>query len=350
MNLKLSFLIALIASGLLLTSWEAHWRNQGIQPEYEDTKALWAVQRAKVESLGPDDVVLTGSSRVLFDVQVHVWEEQTGRQPIQLASAGSNPIPAFHDLVEHSDYIGTVVVGVTPGLFFASTDPKDFGWNRMQSRVEHYHDRTYAQRLNHWLDMPLQANLAFLRNDDEDWTDDLDMKSLLFGVRWGDRGGPFFPPFYRFQDIDLDRNVAMKDKTVKDTAFAGTIINAWKAFMSAGGPPPDVEGTTAYFLADLEKFKARGGKVILVRCPSSAGLRHGEAEFLSRDKFWQYLVDKAQVPAYHFEDYPELNQYFCPEWSHLSHPDAQTFTKDLTQILIKDGVISKTKETYEQNN
>lgn len=324
-----------------LTAWELYWRSKGYKPGIEDNKELWAVQRCRVEYASESDIVLLGDSRILFDIQLDAWEKETGIRPIQLASAGTTPLPAFHDLVENTDFKGTVLMSVHPIIFFFSTSETDFLWRRIKARIDHYEDRTYAQRLNHLLDIPLQKTFTFMRADDEDWTDDLDLKTLLSNVQAGNRtGGPQYPPFYRFQDIALDRNVKMFDKVVTDTAFANSIIKAWTFQGPEPMPPPDKEGTMAYFLKDLKKFKARGGRVIFVRFPSSGGLLQFEKEMFSRENFWEVIVDSANVPAYHFEDYEALNQFYCPEWSHLSAPDASTFTTELARILKKDQVIN----------
>jgi hypothetical protein len=340
MNLKKSLLIALIVGIAAITSWELFWRSKGFEPGLEDTKELWAVQRSRVDKADNNDIVLLGDSRMLFDIQLDPWEEETGVRPIQLASAGTTPLPAFHDLVENTEFSGTAVISVHPIIFFFSTQESDFLWNRIKSRIDHFYDRTYAQRLNHILDIPLQRSFTFMRADDEDWTDDLDLKTLLGNVRLGDRTIGGYPPFYRFQDIEIDRNVKMFDKVVKDTAFANSIIKAWTYQGPEPMPPPDKAGTTAFFLKDLEKFKARGGKVILIRFPSSGGLLQFENEVFSRENYWEEIVAAADVPAYHFEDYEQLNQFYCPEWSHLSAQDASTFTTELARILIKDQVIN----------
>ena len=60
----------------------------------------------------------------------------------------------------------------------------------------------------------------------------------------------------------------------------------------------------------------------------------------SRENYWESIVEAADVPAYHFEDYEALNQFYCPEWSHLSARDASTFTTELARILKKDQVIN----------
>jgi len=344
MNLKKSFIITAILSVVTLGAWEFYWRSQGYYPGLEDDKELWALQRAKLDNASKDDVVLLGSSRVLFDFQLNEWEQVTGKRPIQLAAAGTTPLPPFHDIVQNSDFNGTVIVGVTPGLFFSTTYPLAMFWNRVQTRIDYYYDRTYAQRLNHKISVPLQNNLAFLASDEEDWTDDLDLKTLLKRIKIGNRISASMPPFYRFQDIYKDRNVEMKNKTATDTSFANTIKRVWGFYGELmRDHPPEKEATMAFFLEDARKFKARGGNLILVRCPSTGAVRKGESMGLPRDQFWDDLIAQSKLPGYHFEDYEKFKNLECPEWSHLSAEDARMFTTEIANIMMKDGVINNSK-------
>jgi hypothetical protein len=344
MNLKKTLIIASIVGVFAVGAWELFWRSKGYYPDLDDDKHLWALNRAKVDKATESDVILVGSSRVLFDFQLKEWKELTGIQPLQLANAGASPLPIFNDIVEHSDFKGTVIVGVTPPLFFSTTFPKAPPMARAISRTKFFHDRTYAQRLNYSLSVPLQNTFAFLCDDEEGWYDDINLKALLKTIQMEKRtAGPEMPPFYRFQDIDYDRNVRMKDRVVTDTAFANSIKKVWKFFMFGDMPPPDKEGTIAYFIKDLKKFQARGGKVILVRLPSSGFFHELETHGFNRKEYWDVLVEQANVPAYHYTDYTELTGFDTPEWSHLSGPDASVFTERFVNILMKDKVIPTAK-------
>ena len=97
------------------------------------------------------------------------------------------------------------------------------------------------------------------------------------------------------------------------------------------------------FLKDAEKFKARGGNLILIRCPSSGGTRVRESHELPRKDFWDDLVQQANVKSYHFEDYEQFKNLKCPEWSHLSAKDARYFTTELAKIMIEDKAITNSK-------
>ena len=112
MNLKKSFILAIVLALIGLISWESYWRSK---PEFykavlEDDRYLWAEHRAKVEKATKEDVIILGSSRAYFDIQVAQWKNETGKEPLQLASTGSSPLPTFHDIVNNTEFNGTIIV------------------------------------------------------------------------------------------------------------------------------------------------------------------------------------------------------------------------------------------------
>lgn len=330
--------VALIV--LILGAWEYTTRQMGFGAWVEDDKHLWAEQRAKVERATSDDVVLIGSSRVLFDIQLDMWEAETGRKPIMLALPGSNSVPVFKDIVERTEFAGTLVVGVTPGLYFSPPIEQIPPWSRPMARVNHYYKRTYAQRTGHWLSQPLQRTFAFLQNDDDTFYNDLDLRTLIARIPLKPRiDGE--PPFPFFGYVDRDRNMQMIDRVTQDTTYAQMIQKVWAFFASHPRTPEEIaKGRDAEIGISrglVEKFKARGGKIIFVRCPSSGRLIMGENKAFPRETFWDALITATGCPGYYFEDYPLLSKYTCPEWSHLSTPDAKNFTRDLVRQMKQDG-------------
>lgn len=346
MNHKKALLTATVLSIAMLTGWELYWRTQGKVPMMQNDKDLFAVQRARLDDYTKDDYVIVGDSRIMFDVQLAIWETQTGKRPLQLAMCGTTPLPMFRDIVRNSNFNGTVLVSVTPDLFFSTTFPQAPPVSGIQEQIDYYYKRTYAQRFNHWLSLPLQRNVAMVHSHEDLITGNFDLRSLIENIRLGNRTGkPMFPPFYEFANITEDRNTRMLERTVNDTAFANSIKKVWQFFgeMEKNGPPPDKEGTMAYFLEDLKLFKQRGGRAILLRCPSSGTYRNMEAKNFPRAQFWDELVKKAEVPAYHFEDYEAFKKLPCPEESHLSASDADFFTAELIKLLKADGLIPNPK-------
>ncbi|TNJ43202.1 hypothetical protein KFZ70_10960 [Tamlana fucoidanivorans] len=339
MKLKNSLIIAIVISLLGTVTWELYWRSKGVKPSIDGNDALWAVERAKVDRLSKDDFVIIGSSRVHFDIQLDIWEEKIGNKPIQLAMGGSSPLPVFHDIVHTTNFNGTILVGVTPPLFFSTTFPKADSWKRPQTNVDYFHNRTYAQRLNHQLSIPLQNSFAFI--SETKGIDGINLKEFISKVKIGTRAEKprEMPPFHDFSTITIDRNVRMKKRMEIDTAYANSVKHVWEFFFKSDGPLPDKKSTMAFFLKDLEKFKEKGGNVILLRCPSSDVFRELEKKITPRDTVWDDLVAKAAVKSYHFEDYPQLQNLDLPEWSHLKAEHADYFTKELIKILKQDNAI-----------
>ena len=343
MKLKQSLIIAVVLAILSIMTWEFYWRSQGYYPDYDNDDALWANQRVRVNTATSDDVILIGSSRIHFDVQLDVWEKNTGIRPIQLAHPGSSPIPVFNDLANKTDYNGTIVVGVTPGLFFSGTTTEVRPYRSSNNKVEYFYNQTYAQRLNHKLSIPFQKYFAFI--SDQDGISGIKLEALLNKISIGNRIEEGFPPFPKFSDVSLDRNLRMTSKTVTDTSFANMIKKVW-SYKSADTTAPknlDKKGVISLFKKDAKTFIDKGGNLILLRCPSTGYYKRKEANFYKKEVFWDSLLIETGAKGYHFNDYEELNKLDCPEWSHLSGEDADFFTDEITKIMLKDQVIPTTK-------
>jgi hypothetical protein len=338
MKLERSLVIALILSMISLAMWENHTREKGYIAAIDDNKALWAVQRAKLEKLTDNDFVVIGSSRSHFDIQLDEWEQETGRRPLMLSNDGTTPAPVLKDIVENTQFSGTLLIGVSPGLFFSEPSDSAWMWKRAQARIDHYYDRTWAQRINHKLSLPLERTFAFLNASEEDWADDIDLKSMISRIPMKRRLDDDYPPFYNFMHVDGDRNTYMFEKTVTDTAFANTIKRVWMSGPE-DGPPAPKEPVFRFYDDLLTRFRERGGHVVFVRFPSSGDYRESENKHLPRNEYWEVLLKETNSIGYHFEDYPELSKYTIPEWSHLATPDAKKFTIDLVRIMQEDNVI-----------
>jgi hypothetical protein len=98
-----------------------------------------------------------------------------------------------------------------------------------------------------------------------------------------------------------------------------------------------IDGVIASVKAACDKIKSRGGQVIFVRTPSSGELLAMEKMAFPRERFWDKLLAGTGCTGIHFEDYPSISKFECPEFSHLSVPQAVTFTKALINILKEKG-------------
>src|SRR5437660_1044247 len=126
-----------------------------------------------------------------------------------------------------------------------------------------------------------------------------------------------------------------------DENFHGTIIcsivpRLW--FAPPGTPPMEKIGETigARFrdtAAAIEKIRARGGKIVFVRFPHSGGLKELEDRDTPRAQTWDPLLKMTGAPGIYYSDFPELKDFQCPEWSHLSAGDSVEFSKRLVPHL-----------------
>lgn len=336
-------LTLLITIGTLGT-WEIYCRSNQYEANPNDDKDLWAHHRAKLDDQDENDVVVIGASRVMFNFQQDAWEEGTGKKPLMLAAAGSSVMPVMRDVVQNSDFSGTLIVGVTPPLYYVPTSMDVIPFARIQKWVDHYHDQTYADQFNHFIAKnTTQEAFSFLTTSNEVFYNELDLRTLLEQIPFPARipGPPKFPILYQ---VDRNRNVHLMPQITSDEAYVGEVKNFWSAVFQpppGAAPPPEVadkirQGIINETAELLHQFKARGGNVILVRCPSQDQVREIENKFYPRETYWDELVAAVDAPAYHFEDHAFMQGYDLPEWSHLKTTDARQFTIDFVKQLQED--------------
>jgi hypothetical protein len=331
-------LLSFVLTGALTIGWELYCRQMNYAPTLNDTQDLWASRRALVDEY-PQRTVLIGSSRMLFDFNMDVYENETGVRPLQLATVGTNPGSYLEDLASHKEYSGTVIVGVVPGLFFAPGGPPV---KSPEDHLKRFREWSPTQKVGHRLAMVLERQWAFLNQGD------LTLNQLLLNLKLSNREKvktpPELPPY--FHELDEERQGGMTDFAAKNVALQKRIQQIWIPLFT---PPPEEEGKTqAEKDADikknvdeiLEKTKARvdkiskkGGKVIFVRLPFTGKLRDIENKYTPRADYWDRILQVTSSPGIHFEDYSQLAGFDCPEWSHLSRSSATQFTRLLMPIL-----------------
>ncbi|MBC8283357.1 MAG: hypothetical protein H8E32_06045 [Nitrospinae bacterium] len=335
--LRLAAITCILVS-LLTLGWEIHVRSIGYEPGLNDTEDLWASRRALVNK-EPNRTVLIGSSRMLFDFDMDVYEKEFGNRPLQLATVGTNPGPYLEDLANHPDYSGTVIVGVVPGLFFAPGGPP------MKSPLNHlkrFREWSPTQKFSFQVSKIIEKWFAFLNDSD------LTLNQLMLDLKLPNRekvkAKPELPPY--FHEVDDERQGGMTEFAAKNTFLQKRIQQIWIPLFTPPPPPKGkslneakadfgkaVEMILEKTKIHVEKIQKKGGKVIFLRLPSTGKLREMENTFTPRQKFWDRILKTTGAPGIHFEDYEELKGFNCPEWSHLNRKDATEFTKRLLPIL-----------------
>jgi hypothetical protein len=83
-------------------------------------------------------------------------------------------------------------------------------------------------------------------------------------------------------------------------------------------------------------LRARGVKVLFVRMPSSGEYLEYENRIFPRARTWDRLLKATGAPGIHFEDYPQMQGYYMPEWSHMTLAEGERFTAVLYGIIQRD--------------
>jgi hypothetical protein len=327
-------ILTLILVITVVLSWEVFVRNKGFDTSYDDEPPLWADKRKMVYEPAEKATVFIGSSRIKFDLDINTWENITGDHAIQLASVGSSPRPVLEDLANDKKFKGKLLIDVTEGLFFSNA-PNSLA--TPEENLKYYKDETPAQKASFQLNKGLESQLVFLDKDR------LSLNALLARLRIPNRPAvfefPIFPP--DFGRSKPSRQDYMTDRFLTDTNQQNQVRGIWDFFRKMDRNPAPTAGQIDSILASVknctDKIRSRGGQVIFVRTPSSGPFLLGEIKRFPREQFWNRLLTATNCPGIHFSDYPAIAHFVCPEFSHLSQPDAILFTKNFIQILQEKG-------------
>lgn len=317
--------LVLILVVVAMAAWEWKMRSLGLLAgDIDDSKSHWAVERRKVAAGDHDNVVIVGSSRMLFDTDLDVWESLTGRRPIQLSLAGTNPRPLLDDIAADPAYKGLVLVDVTPDIFFGDW----LGIPEFAGVTDYWKEESPSDRFSHHVDLFLSRRLAFI---DSAYT----LTKLVERVDIPNREGmrtPFMDVWKVWESFD-DRQTFLWRRIETDERLREHARLVWGPF---NGEPMDEAAIGRAWdqtAAAVAKIRARGGEVIFIRPPSAGLYYEHETHAAPRAKTWDPLLEKTQAFGIHFEDYPEMRNLEVPEWSHLSRASAERFTRAYVEVL-----------------
>ena len=333
-SLKRPAIGAAILFVLAILSWEIYLRKDGVNHSFDDGGPLWAHHRDRVYQPIKDATVFIGSSRIKFDLDIDTWRSMTGDDPVQLACVGSTPIPVLHHLADDPEFTGKLVIDVTEGLFF-SLNPRNS--DRPSTAIKYYDEITPAQRAGFFLNKPMESTFVFLDKED------LSLNALLDQLEIPSRPGVMMMPIFPrdFDRVKFDRQEYMGPLFLADTNKVNKQRSIWAFFGSINKTPPligpPLDSLMQAIKISIDKIKARGGQVIFVRTPSSGPMLEKEMAGFPREQYWDKLLSVTQCQGIHFQDDPETNTYICPEFSHLTIPDAIDYTKHLIRALKEKG-------------
>ncbi|MDB6083670.1 MAG: hypothetical protein JWN43_1551 [Gammaproteobacteria bacterium] len=319
---------ALLLAVMLTGAWEWHWRAFGAVPSFLDDDALWARQRRRVDAGEEDATVLIGSSRTFFDVQLPIWERLSGRRPVQLAIVGTSPLFALEDLANDPAYSGRLVIGIAPDIFFS-------GFEYRRGFARYVRKESPSQRIGKILSMHLvEPWFAF-------YNPDFALFTVLRRQPWPERQGLSGHSVRMLSVTEADRNNHMWSKLETDSSYRALVRSIWAE--NFNDPPPTAQEAAenrrtlseqiTRTAAAVARLRERNIPVIFVREPSNGDFLAYEDREFPRKSTWDELLEKAHVPGIHFQDYPELQDYDLPDWSHMTRASAERYTEALYRII-----------------
>ena len=274
--------------------------------------------------------MLIGSSRIKFGFDLEEWARQSNNgKPFMLAWPGGCPRPSLHNLAEDDTFAGKVICGYTPGLFFCSNDDR-FAL-RTKPLAEYAQRWGPAEKTGQMLRLLLEPRLRILLQNEVSPVA-VARSRLALGHRAGTMPTPRLPAF---AFITQDNRTRLHDWFLTDVTTRKQVTDAWQAATSQMTlySPVDADAVLKSTQTAVAKIRARGGSVVFVRFPSTNWFRELERQNFPRQQYWERLLEATGCRGIHFEDDPQLVQFDCPEWSHLSQYDARLFTRRLYKLL-----------------
>lgn len=321
------WLISLVSAGILslivLVFYDNWLREKGVEPSFENSLQRWSMVRAQVQNdENPSSIVLLGASRMQGNINLTATKSRhPERNVYQLAMEGLPPFASLEDIADNTDFKGTVMVSLFPSWILEEGGKYD-----QAQLVDYYHDNWNWAR---WIDtMAADAvSNTFVFTDNRyrfrNAVDALINHDTIFqGVD--------------YVNISEDRERRLDVDKIDLEQLRGRILwSTEKELADAGIPDRDAwQSSVAALKAPIEKIRARGGRVILIRMPSSGPVYQMEQTAFPRQLYWDSIVTGADSDAaIHFADYPRLLSFELADYSHLDRDDTLAFTHALFDII-----------------
>lgn len=320
--------IALVVSMVPLVGAEVFLRSYGYLPQVVDDSDLWCSQRDLVIGAGPEHLVLVGSSRIRLAFSLDTFRQLTPELEVtQLAIDGSSFLPTLHDLARDPSFSGTVLVGVAEVWFLPRYYP------RQQAFVDYCYERWGTSRkldglVSWWLQERLliaQPGLSFEALVDR-WEAQLangqspSMPGRIYVIPRRDRSAAA-----RFDLVDVER---------LRLAAIESRLEFRQEFREEQLTPGRWLAWAAYVETLVQMIQGRGGRVVMVRLPTTGEWWELDRSDFPREQYWDRFAAATTATTIHFEDVPALNEFELPDTSHLDVSDQDSFTRALVNELL----------------
>jgi len=176
--------------------------------------------------------------------------------------------------------------------------------------------------------------------DDSDYA----LQTVLARQAWPARPGLHsFIRVRKLVETEADRNTHLWSKVDTDPEYRALARRIWlQDFVPSEDDPSPAEALKVEkeqierMAQAVAQLRARGVRVLFVRMPSIGPYLEYENQNFPRARTWDALLAATGAPGIHFEDYPEMQGYKLPEWSHMTRAEGERFTAVLYRIIDRD--------------
>lgn len=324
-----------------VAAMELRLAAKGFRPTVVDSEALWQAERARARRLGERALIIVGASRIQLGLNLSVLRRLTGLEPVQLAIDGTPALPVLEGLTRDPRIRGTVLM--------------DYYDNMLEREGNQVRSRTYEERFEQsaatahmfpdyeWIEGYLSQRWRRILRSYADETQPLTALLIrIFGnatpqylvtlpdrSRLADYRLVEMPNFYYRRVVrNLGEEIQLPPQATYED-LKGLLESRIRQLEPLDEMVSMSQKRLEYLESLVHTIQDRGGKVIFVVMPASGMVRDIERRLFPRPRFWDRLVAQTSARTVHFEDFPALRDFVCPDGSHLDYRDQVGFTTAL---------------------
>lgn len=303
---------------LLLGAAEALCRASGVAPMVNHTPHFWAFLRLQVQ---PDDVVIIGTSRGQRGIHPVRLGELLDADVHQLAWRSAGAEPLLRSFAEDESFRGTVVLDFMASHWAAPAELVAANGTSVGLLAAHSNRSALLA-----VEMPVRiwAQQRFSLASPDITIDGLG-RALSGTPPLPGRNPLRFTPsgFVEFDarwfDVErFERRAATKASRPP-----------WYAGYTAG----DVDAGIERLRALIAPIEARGGRVVVVRLPTTGWAWTRDREYLPQVEVYDRFAAEVGGEWHHFTEMPAYDELVAPDGSHLDSPSAARFTAWVASLV-----------------
>jgi hypothetical protein len=317
--------LAIAVFGASLGCLEAFWRMRGFEPTVSDSKDLWYFWRQRLHKSDGRVIVFLGTSRIKADISIEIIQEcLPNYRVVQLGLNGPVSCIGFlNDLAEDQSFKGIVACELDVPLL------------DRHSWMGHRDYGTYVPP-----HIPSYTNVILLQWLRDRWAvlqEQCRLKAILdtyLQVLQAHGPGVLFNRFSRATQWDFSnaRSISsLRGATTEEyrAKYASYRFPGW------GSLDRDIRVINRM----VQCLKDRGGNVVFLRAPSTGERWQLEEKFHPKKGYWDHFAALSSGVCFHFKDFPAMQDFDCPDGSHLDYRDSAAFTKMLLRQMADNGLL-----------